>query len=164
MTVPEPASGAAPAEVVDVKALRDLATMARRALEQGGFELVSLEAFPSGACGDVSEMLGQLLTDRGLGVWQYVSHRCPPSHAWLELDGWIINITADQFNDRAEYGPAQRDVIVTQDRCWHEKHFRPDARPRIADMSYFRPGTLGDPARRDFDVLKQRISTRSASR
>lgn len=36
------------------------------------------------------------------------------SHAWLEVGGFIIDITADQFYDCDEQ------VIVTVDRSWHD--------------------------------------------
>jgi hypothetical protein len=154
--VPEPTNREASAGGLDIEAVRDLATRARRAFEQGGFELKTLQGFPAGACGDASEMLGQLLDDLGLGRWRYTSFQNMPSHAWLEGDGWIIEITADQFNDWPQYAPAQPDVLVTQDRTWHDQRFPTMTGRRIAGMSYFAADTWGDPARRDFAMLEKR--------
>jgi hypothetical protein len=36
------------------------------------------------------------------------------SHAWLEQDGVVLDITADQFGDADE-------VVVTTDRTWHDQ-------------------------------------------
>jgi hypothetical protein len=37
------------------------------------------------------------------------------SHAWLEYQGWILDITADQFED------INNKVMVTMDRTWHSQ-------------------------------------------
>ncbi|WP_394165438.1 hypothetical protein [Neptunomonas phycophila] len=61
------------------------------------------EAFPLGACGAASGLLGAYLDELGLGRFHYVCGRTSGqnwiSHAWLELDGWILDITADQFDN-----------------------------------------------------------------
>jgi len=38
-----------------------------------------------------------------------------PTHAWIERDGVIVDITADQFDD------VEQAVIVTADRTWHDQ-------------------------------------------
>lgn len=68
---------------------------------------VGFEAFPAGACGDTSLLLGRFLRECGLGDWNYVSAvrreqsaagwPTMMSHAWLECDGVIVDITSDQF-------------------------------------------------------------------
>jgi hypothetical protein len=73
-----------------------------------------LATFPHGSCGDTAMIMGTYLIRKGHAKAEYVvgvdgQH----SHAWLECDGIIIDITADQFED--EIVP----VLVTRDRTWH---------------------------------------------
>lgn len=94
----------------------------------------NVKDFPLGACGDTTEMLGQYLDDRGFGVWMYIQgHRDTDgwTHAWLERDGVVIDITADQFEDVTE------PVIVSATSTWHGTEFRPVSSPRPANMSFF---------------------------
>jgi len=109
----------------------------------------SLARFPRGACGDVSELLGQYLRDAGLGTWLYrsgVKHEPAfASHAWIESEGLIVDITADQF-------PAVREpVIVAAASAWHAAWESGPAR-RPADLSYFGPGLTA--ARQDYAILR----------
>lgn len=86
----------------------------RKALQHGGLRSVGFARFPLGACGDASELLGQYLTDSGLGEWTYVSGmRGGSTHAWIERDGVVVDITADQFADVAS------PCIVTRASQWH---------------------------------------------
>lgn len=105
--------------------LRAAACRFRSALESHDLELLPelCEPFPSGWCGDAAPLLSQYLTDSGLGDFDYVCGETqevdpaesPQSHAWLEQDGFIIDITADQF---PEIGEA---VMITRDRTWHSQ-------------------------------------------
>lgn len=85
---------------------------------------VSFALFPRGACGDAAILLGQYLEDSGLGVWTYVSGSARAdtpvhgTHGWIEQDGVIAEITADQFDD------VTTPVIVTTDRRWHDQFQR----------------------------------------
>ena len=59
--------------------------------------------FPLGTCGAISDILAEHLYKQGIQEIEYVSgvsdqHR-QNSHAWLEIAGYIIDITADQFLD-----------------------------------------------------------------
>jgi hypothetical protein len=95
--------------------------------------MISLAEFPKGSCGDTCELLGQFLADSGLGDWQYCSgQRDEPfhTHAWLEQDGLILDITADQFPDVDE------PVLLTQDPSWHAR-FHLTAGRRVASLSWF---------------------------
>jgi len=130
--------------------VRAAAARFRAALEQGGLSLASLANFPSGACGDTSEMLGQYLQDCGLGTWLYRSHMIPPSHAWIEREGWIVDITADQFDSITEA------VIVTQDRQWHDQRFPSAPGRRPANMDWFDTNLVGAGARADYQTLRAR--------
>lgn len=81
---------------------------------------ITFSSFPRGACGDSSLILGAYLADNGfpgfvcvtgermsqnVGKWS--------SHAWLEADGLVVDITADQFQD------APSKVIVASPSPWH---------------------------------------------
>jgi hypothetical protein len=130
--------------------VRAAAIRFRAALEAGGLRLVSLSHFPTGACGDASEMLGQYFFESGFGVWMYRSCRGLPSHAWIEQDGWIVDITSDQFDDVA------RPVIVTRDRTWHDRRFPSTPESRPASMDWFEGSLVREQAEADYRTLKMR--------
>jgi hypothetical protein len=74
-----------------------------------------MDAFPRGACGDSALMLGQYLFESGLGKWQYRSGmRDGYTHAWIDQDGLIVDITADQFDEISE------PVIVARRSAWYQ--------------------------------------------
>lgn len=82
---------------------------------------ITLRDFPKGACGDASLLLAKYLEQFGFSPLTYVwgwrttsFERGRQSHAWLEQDGLIIDITADQFSNAEP-------VLVTTDRSWHEQ-------------------------------------------
>ncbi|TCV51614.1 hypothetical protein [Pseudomonas sp. 460] len=60
--------------------------------------------FPTGACGAASEVLGRILKEKFQIEGTYIcadSHSqldWDESHAWVEVDEFIIDITHDQFN------------------------------------------------------------------
>ena len=76
-------------------------------------------SFPKETCGHCSILLGLYLQEIGCLEVQYVCGEREfgrrKSHAWLEIGNVIVDITADQFPERAE------PVVVTQDRTWHGK-------------------------------------------
>jgi hypothetical protein len=60
----------------------------------------NFKEFPHGSCGDTCLMLGSYLDESGFGFFDYVCGiRNECSHAWLEKNGIIVDITADQFVD-----------------------------------------------------------------
>jgi hypothetical protein len=73
--------------------------------------------FPRGTCGDTSDILSKFLESHGIDNIEYVCgvFRDGKSHAWLEVAGYIIDITADQFPD-----VFQR-VIVSKESLWHDE-------------------------------------------
>lgn len=74
--------------------------------------------FPRGSCGDASILLGEYLHQTGHGDWEYVTgERLSDfyTHAWLEQDGLILDITADQFDGVDE------PVIITHAPRWHRQ-------------------------------------------
>jgi hypothetical protein len=130
----------------------DLATRVRRAFERDGFLLESFAEFPKGSCGDASEMLGQVLRDAGLGLWYF--HNTwfqDQSHGWIEQDGLIVDITADQFDTVDET------VIVTRDRSWHGPR-QPDR--QLAGMYWWYDHDLRIAAHSDYKLITARVLTR----
>jgi hypothetical protein len=76
--------------------------------------LATLRDFPRGACGDASLLLAKYLQVNGLGrAVLLVGHREGQEHAWLQLQDFTVDITADQFKDQ------DASVIVTADSSWH---------------------------------------------
>lgn len=83
-----------------IDSLRNCASNFRRAIEEIGGETLGSRFgnFPHGACGDTSYVLGAYLSECGFGEFDYVcGEKDNASHAWLESDGIIVDITADQF-------------------------------------------------------------------
>lgn len=85
---------------------------------------ISFTHFPRGSCGDVTPLLGTYLKEVGAGTFQYILGArgegvSRSTHAWLEGDGLIIDITADQFDD----APRKR-VIVSTSSPWHDSFER----------------------------------------
>lgn len=83
-----------------------------------------LRTFPKGSCGDASLLLGAYLIESGYGHFDYVvsegdmrSDRSSAwrTHAWLEREGIVIDITADQF---AEFGG---DIYVGPSSSFHSQ-------------------------------------------
>lgn len=72
--------------------------------------------FPGGSCGDASLLLGTFIKDetgqRSTYVLGYLGQR---SHAWIEMEGIIVDITADQFSD------VTHPVMVSIDPGWHSQ-------------------------------------------
>jgi hypothetical protein len=62
----------------------------------------NLRNFPHGACGDASNLIGYFLTSNGFGDFEYVWGEknifSLSTHAWVESDRFLIDITADQFD------------------------------------------------------------------
>lgn len=60
-----------------------------------------LRDFPHGCCGTISELLGEHLNGLDIGEFYYVcGDKDGGSHAWLEVYGLVVDITADQFEGR----------------------------------------------------------------
>jgi|WetSurMetagenome_2_1015567.scaffolds.fasta_scaffold873913_1 hypothetical protein len=107
---------------MDLQNLTEIAIRFRSALESMLIQerSVTLQDFPRGSCGDATLLLGTYLIEEGFGPFDYMlGERSGPmgegwtSHAWLEQDDLIIDITADQFPD----GPGK--VVICRDSTWH---------------------------------------------
>lgn len=60
-----------------------------------------MQSFPSSCCGVVSEILGDYLNSQlELQVEYVCGEKDGGTHAWLELEGVLIDITSDQFEGR----------------------------------------------------------------
>lgn len=119
----------------DTEQIQRLASVFRTAIMQcPRSDLFSFRNFPRGSCGDTSILLGQYLYEQGQGIWTYASGERVSddfqSHAWLEKDGLIVDITADQFDDIDE------PVIVTHDGSWHKQFELPEPQNPALISSY----------------------------
>jgi hypothetical protein len=100
---------------ITIEKLASIATAARDFFEKNKHTTPDavLRNFPKGACGCVSELLGRYLEE------QYqVSPLCVSAelndlstHAWLQINDVIIDLTADQFS--------QPPIIVSDSSAWH---------------------------------------------
>ncbi len=110
----------------DLSELRRLAVAVREILEgnQENHDVV-FENFPSGACGVTAELLARYFVE-ALGIdAMYVGAERDDgwTHAWITIDGVIVDITADQFG--------QEPVIVTENSDWHDQWNQETPRPPI---------------------------------
>lgn len=110
--------------------MKELAQRMRGAIESvpAGELPIAMSRFPDGACGDASLLLGAYFVDCGFQKFEFVSAERGAadidtwtSHAWLECERLIVDITADQFSD------APGAVVVAYDSGWHAR-FRTESR------------------------------------
>ena len=101
----------------DLAKLRSCASRFRQAMERTDFSSRqdNLVRFPEDCCHHASELLKRFLREEGFGEFQTMAGNHPTSetagHEWLEKDGMIVDITADQFElDK---------VMVTRNSEWH---------------------------------------------
>lgn len=91
-----------------------------------------LKTFPEGACGDASLLLARYFEENGCGSFYYMSAKSindEGTHAWLERDGLIVDITAAEQFDEID------NMIIRYDRSLHE-HFREIRRAHVNIESY----------------------------
>ncbi|MFN8742869.1 MAG: hypothetical protein ACK5YR_23310 [Pirellula sp.] len=129
----------------DVAELNEIATGFRRLIDQcdpkrlGG----NFDRFPIGCCGDASDLMAHHLCQLGYDPPQYVlGDSGSQSHAWLETNGFIVDITADQFDDN--------------DRCW----FAFTATPKPQYLRKFRELDRWTARLSDYDARSQSILLR----
>ncbi|MBQ6483288.1 MAG: hypothetical protein IJI45_19460 [Anaerolineaceae bacterium] len=84
---------------VDNQILITLATQFRKAIENTPNLDIPLDQFPKGACGTTCDLLAEWLWEHGIESSYYCGKRSNGgyTHAWLEVEGFIIDITGDQF-------------------------------------------------------------------
>lgn len=99
----------------------------RSAIEEaqndGQFDLDSqFSRFPKGCCGDTAALLGQFFIENGIESY-YVWGSCcldkfaqgTQTHAWLLVDGLIVDITGNQFSDRFSLYYDKKVYVGTED-------------------------------------------------
>jgi hypothetical protein len=94
----------------------DLAMGFRAAIEACELKTlpITFHEFPRGSCGDATLILAKYLKDNGQEGFVYVCGvRDGHSHAWLQRDGLIVDITGDQFPDN------EKRVCVVRGSVWH---------------------------------------------
>lgn len=108
----------------------------RKLFKENGKEVDFLFSdFPEGCCGIISLLIGIYLEEHGFGVYDYVCGELEngATHAWLEKDALIIDITLDQFGK--QYPP----MYVGYDRSYYEMFAELEIRPyktSISDEDY----------------------------
>lgn len=87
----------------------------RKAIETGCLDDSPRFAyFPKGCCDITSDLLGTYLESLGFGQFDHIcGQRDDWRHAWIEGQGLIIDVTADQCED----GPGP--VVVAPQSPWH---------------------------------------------
>jgi len=106
---------------MNIQQIEKAAIEFRNAIEACSSELgISFQSFPKGSCGDATDLLGTYLIENGLGNFSYfygdVSSKVNniwSSHAWLQLDELVVDITADQFPEISQK------VMVCSKSEWH---------------------------------------------
>jgi hypothetical protein len=100
--------------------LEERATVFRRGLEATNRRdrPRKLQDFPVDCCLHACNLLGIFLLDGGFGSSEKIAGRRDDKpnreHIWLVHQGYILDITADQF-----CGEGQQQCIVTLDSPWH---------------------------------------------
>lgn len=107
---------------MDTVRILEIARQFRTAIESIPPEArpIGMQCFPRGACGDAALLFGALLVDRSIPGFEYIcgergskSDNTWVSHAWLQRNDLVVDLTADQFSD------APADVIVASPSTWH---------------------------------------------
>jgi hypothetical protein len=144
--------------------LRTIATAFRAAIEAARAERVpgALPYFPEGACRMTSRLFAQHLSRRSDGVAfgrpQLVSGVLPASehaarHSWLEIDGSVVDLTADPFGEAP--------VIVGARTVFHQSLaslVAEDAGGVLASLSTDETARL----QRQLAAIESRLSQRSS--
>ena len=103
-------------------ALHELATAFRSALESAVFDAQhgSLRDFPDRCCDHASILFAIHLLSEGHGpprlVYASRGTEHERRHVWLIVDGFIVDLAADQFE-----GEGQPRVIVAEESEWHDE-------------------------------------------
>ena len=144
--------------------LHEIATRFRRAIEtrQSSLRLFWLrDGFPKGCCREASDMLGVFLHDRFAVEATVVRGQLDDhSHAWLMIDGLIVDITADQFLDRF---PNAKPVIVSSESTMHAQ-FREEGRSCPVLLGSDDPeNEFAADARHDYEVIGRAFDSMNES-
>lgn len=105
---------------------------------------VGVHHFPLGCCGIASLVLGMWLLRFAKDIEYVHGWRDNQSHAWLEYQGWIIDITADQFEKINEK------VLITDNRTFYDC-FEEEGRVFVSKMD------VNQYERELFDFVRENI-------
>jgi hypothetical protein len=116
--------------------IRQLAVQFRHAIERCPRSRLPLQFrdFPRGSCGDAALLLKKFLQENGHTGFAYIlGMRGEQSHAWLQRDNLIVDVTADQFPDQ------RRSVIVALNSRWHKTFERDllEEQEHVADFEQY---------------------------
>lgn len=107
--------------MADLVVLQKLAESCRRGLQTLADQLGSMfSGFPKGSCGPAAEIVGRILKEKagydGLYVCgsEHSRLKSSQSHAWFEIDNYIIDITYDQFVNTGLTG-----WVFPRGKGWH---------------------------------------------
>ncbi|MCJ2378991.1 hypothetical protein LNL84_19560 [Vibrio sp. ZSDZ34] len=103
---------------MDIDELRRIVFKAREVFEQHHDHISKtfFGDFPNYSCGCSADLLAQYLISKGAKNLLYVyGENEIGSHGWLELDGLIIDITGDQFEDGVD------SVYMSSNRDFHDQ-------------------------------------------
>ncbi len=102
---------------------------------------IGLREFPFGSCSDASFILGSYLKHLGYGEFKHIcgqrgthEDNSWTTHAWLEKNDLIIDITCNQFEEVTE------DLIISDSSIWHLSFSRDSS--EIADVYLRDEGAL----------------------
>jgi|AntRauTorcE11897_2_1112592.scaffolds.fasta_scaffold06581_1 hypothetical protein len=111
-------------------------------------------SFPDGSCGFASEMLGSFLYEHGYKPINRVHTYCyfdrDQTHTWLEFENLIIDITADQFNEKEKYkkvfGEKDKVEVTSKKSSWYKTFNMEKGEPEIrnAHFKYFKHIALSE--------------------
>lgn len=114
----------------------EVATLVRAIVEEISKSMYHpVGEFPGGWCDACSKVLGTLLTELGVdSLIRVVGIRGEhdlPFHVWLQRQGLVIDITADQFKENFS-----SPVVVTTDSPWHA-----GLKQSLEELETIQPGT-----------------------
>lgn len=141
---------------MSIEKIASIAKEMRAAIERTdrGFLPITFKDFPRGSCGDAALILGRHLRESGYEGFQYVLASRGDrwdnswySHAWIERQGLIVDITADQFPD------FPHNVFVGTESQFHAT-FEVEERSE-ADYAIYDVDTASTLARAYREILKQ---------
>jgi hypothetical protein len=117
---------------------------------------ITLQEFPHGACGDAALLLAKYLEGEGYGPFQYMlGRRNGCSHAWLQQDALVVDITGDQFADMPH------GIFVDLDSEWH-RSFGAKAE-HVADFEIYDDHTKRN-LRNSYVTILQQLRSSSGNR
>jgi hypothetical protein len=110
----------------DIGRLKEIAFSVRQILERYSLSTndIMFQLFPRGCRGPASELLGRCLIELGFANVSYIPAERRDdtrSHAWINVDDVIVDITADQFGEPS--------VIVSRVSSWRAQWCTKPAQP-----------------------------------